>query len=183
MTEPHSPGQTTTGPPIPSQYQQAGGWPANVAPAAPKRNRGGLIAALVLVGVLVLCSGVAGTAIYVSTRQFGTGASSPDEAVTGYLTGVYLHQETSEAERYLCQQADPTTVVERKIKDARTVTDRFNASYSWTVLVVSNQTATEAIVSTDLSAVSGNYHTIASLTIRTINSDGWWVCDVKTSIK
>ncbi len=181
MSEPHSPGQTAVGAAIPSQYQQIpDAWPAVDLPIPAKRRSGSLIV-LVLVGVLLLCSGVAGTAIYVTTRQFGVGAPSPDEAVTAYLTGVYLHQEASEAESILCQQADPTALVTHKIKDAQTITNRYDAAYSWSALVVSDQTSSKVTVSTVLSAASTVYHATTNLSIETINSDGWWVCDVKSS--
>jgi hypothetical protein len=150
-----------------------------VAPV--KRRRPGLIAVLVLVGVLALCGGIAGTAAYVSTTEFTTGASTPQEAVTGYLTGVYLHQEASEAEAYLCQRADPNTLAKRMIRDARTETDKYQAVFSWSGLHYVSETDTSATISTYLTSTGPQHNAVTLLTLTTIKSDGWWVCGVTSN--
>ncbi len=186
MNEPHAPGQVAYGAPIPSQAPMPG-VPLGAASGRPARNRSSMIVVLVLVGVLVLCGGIAGTAIYVSNNQFSEGASSPEAAVNIYLTGVYLHQEASDAEDVLCQQADPTTLVTEKIRDAQDATTKYDAVYSWSPYDVTGQDTATATVTTELTAATDltdpahSYRKTTALTIQTINSDGWWVCDVQSS--
>jgi hypothetical protein len=181
MTEPQSPAQTATEAPIPSQYPAVPGWSAAPGTARPKRSRGGLIAALVLVVVLIMCGGIAGTAIYVSNRQYGVGAPTPADAVNAYLTGVYLHQEADEAQAALCQQADPILLAKRKVNEARAETERYDSVYSWSTPRITSTTDSSATIATRLTAQGVHRLTTADLTLTTIESDGWWVCGVKSS--
>jgi flagellar basal body-associated protein FliL len=187
-------------PPAPYQgqpYPGAPGFPTQPTPtywqpgadgAAPgeapvnKKHRTGLIVSLVLVVILILCGGVATTAYVVSTRQNGTGQNSPSDAANAFLTAIYLHQSATDAEKYVCQQSDDATAISKQVDDIKAQMDKLqNPTYAWDELAVTNQTKTEATVTTRLRIDTVDEKSASQhISLITVNDHGWWVCDVST---
>jgi flagellar basal body-associated protein FliL len=191
-------GQPYPGQPYPGQpYPGAPGFPTQPTPtywqpgtdgAAPgeapvnKKHRTGLIVSLVLVVILILCGGVATTAYVVSTRQNGTGQASPADAANAFLTAIYLHQSATDAEKYVCQQADDATAISKQVDDIKAQMDKLqNPTYAWDDLAVTKQTKTEATVTTRLRIDTVDEKSASQqISLITVNDHGWWVCDVST---
>jgi hypothetical protein len=156
-------------------------WPVvEGATAARKKGHGGLFVTLVLVAIMVLCGGVATTAYVVTTHQSGTGQSNPTVAVDRFLTAVYVHQSATEAEKYVCEQANDSTAIAAKVDQARALSSRYDdPTFSWTFGTVTNQSSTEATVTAELAVTTADERRAAQkISFTTVQNHGWWVCDV-----
>ncbi len=180
------PGQPIPGQPYPGQpfAGQPFGMPPGAVPPPPKRKRRTfLIVSLVLVGLLVLCAGVGTTAYVVSKKQSGTGQADPKSAVTAFMTAVYTHRDVTEAEKYVCAQSNNKGQLTSKINELKTADSTYrNPAYSWSDPDVANQTTKEATVTTTVTMTTGDEkQSSENLTFTTLQSNGWWVCEVKTT--
>jgi flagellar basal body-associated protein FliL len=156
--------------------------PAWMEPPPKKKRRTGLIVSLVLVVVLLLCGGVASTAYVLSSRTTGKGQADPVTAVSDFLTAVYNDQSTTEAAKYVCQQSNDSGTIAKKIKELQAAKASYTTpSYTWATPTMTNKTSSEATVTATIVMTTGDEkQSSQDLTLTTTQSNGWWVCEVRS---
>jgi flagellar basal body-associated protein FliL len=156
----------------------------SIEPVAPvkRKRRTLLIVSLVLVGVLVLCGGIATTAYVVTTKQSGTGQADPVAAVDHFLTAVYTDRNPSEAAKYVCTQSNDSGQIQQKINEVKTAQTKYAAPrYRWDTPAVAKQTTTEATLTATVQMTTDDEKQASEdLTFTTTKKNGWWVCEVTT---
>lgn len=174
------PGPTYPAVAYPATYP-AEPYPAPQAP--PKRKkRTFMIISFVIVGLLVLCGGVATTAILVTNRQSGTGQDSPVTAVNDFLTAIYVDKDATKAAQYVCADSQKSGTLTGKVKELKLADTKYRSPhYDWTAPAVDKQTKSAATVSVTIIMVTLDERTATEkLTFTTVQSHGWWVCEVTT---
>ncbi|MEV4543101.1 Rv0361 family membrane protein [Micromonospora echinaurantiaca] len=171
------PGAPTADPtnPVPA------GYPPYQGPAAPKKKRGLLIAAIALAVVLVLCVG-GGVAAFFTLRnaETGTGAKEPVVAVDEFLTAVYKDRDATKAASLVCSAARDDDRIAAKVAEVeKYVGAHQNPRFRWTKPKVDNQTGDRATVSTKVTMTTAD-EKVADQELRftVVQKTGWWVCEV-----
>jgi hypothetical protein len=136
-----------------------------------------LIIAAVLVIVVL---GGAGTATYLLTRNHDKGQASPDAAVTGFLTAVYIDRNVTEAARYVCPTARDKGKLTSKINQIRDQNARYQSPvYSWSSLKTEQTRTNQAVLTTTVSLWTGEEQKATqALRVTATRANGWWVCEV-----
>ncbi len=132
---------------------------------------------LVLGVLLVLCAG-GGTAAYALVVHLeGRGTRTPVGAVDGFLRAVFVQRDEAAARRYLCAEADPSSV-RTKIDQIRQDESRYGPiTYTWTSKEKSKHT-TKVVFAVDLTEQGGRSQT-QHMEVTTVASGGWRVCGVR----
>lgn len=153
-------------------------------PAMPprRRRRTFMIISFVILGLLVLCGGVATTAILVTNREAGTGQDSPTSAVQGFLTAIYLDRDATKAADFVCADARKSGGLSDKVDEIRADDVRYKtSSYRWDAPIVVARTASRATVNVTVRVTTTDERAASeNLVLTTVRDHGWWVCEVTT---
>ncbi|MGA8113256.1 MAG: hypothetical protein WCA46_06315 [Actinocatenispora sp.] len=146
-------------------------------PQRPKRNRGGTIMVLVLVGVILLCLGL-GTASYVFVVRVDPGGGTPAAGADSLLTAVFDKKDPDAVSRYLCA----------KLRDGRSSADlverggRYQGA-SWDTPRQLSRSGENAKVGARLRfrlSSTGTDYSYQRWEFTMVDEDGWRVCGVHT---
>jgi hypothetical protein len=151
------------------------------APAPPRKQRGVLIASIVLAVAVLLCGG-GGVAAFWTLRnvESGEGAQEPTIAVENFLTAVYQERDAEKAASHVCSAARNDKKIAAKVAEVkRYVEEHQEPRFRWTTPKVDNQTGKRATVSTRLTMTTSD-EKIAEQDLRftVVQQTGWWVCEV-----
>ncbi|WP_442934050.1 Rv0361 family membrane protein [Micromonospora sp. CPCC 205561] len=181
---PGSPGAFPPGPAAganPSIPAPPAGYPPYQPPAAPKKKRGVLIAAIALGVILLLCAG-GGVVTFLTLRdaESGEGAKEPAVAVDEFLTAVYQDRDAARAARLVCASSRDEKKIAAKVAEVeKQVTTYQKPRFRWTSPKVDNQTGDRATVTTKVTMTTADEKVAAQdLRFTVVRKTGWWVCEV-----
>jgi len=154
-------------------------WPlvAGLAPRPPRRRVG-----FVAIGVLVLVLGGGAVATYLVGRPFGDrGAATPEQAVEGFLTGIFRNHDAREAGRYVCDQAHDGAELDEIVRAVERQEDEYTAARTtWTYPAI-RPDGGQAAAPVTLTMTTANEQVASrEVTLLLLDDRGWWVCDVRT---
>jgi flagellar basal body-associated protein FliL len=149
-------------------------------PQQPPRKRGLMITMIVLSVVLVLCLGGGVGAYFLLNRVSGTGQSTPEAAVDGFLKAVLEDKNPAHANDFVCQQSRDTPAITKKIDEYRTAQQKYkDAKFTWAPPTVQSQNDKTATLTTTVKLSTDDDRTAESkLKFVTVKESGWWVCEV-----
>lgn len=150
-------------------------------PAAPKKKRGVLIAAIALAVVLVLCVG-GGVTAFLTLRnvETGEGANEPAAAVDQFLTAVYKERDAAKAAKLVCASARDDDQIAAKVAEVEKYASAYqNPRFRWGTPKVDNRNAERATVSAKVTMTTSD-EKVADQELRftVVQKTGWWVCEV-----
>jgi hypothetical protein len=178
--QPGYPGQ----PGYPDQYPTVplpGGPPGYGPPPAPPRKRRGMLITIVLVVTLLLC-GVGGTGAYLLLRNLdGKGQASPADAVSGFLTAVFVDNDVEKATKFVCSQARNKASLTKKINELRDYEQKYREpKFAWAAPTVESQTKTSAtLLATVRFSTADERVAEKKLKFVTVKKSGWFVCEIR----
>jgi hypothetical protein len=152
-------------------------WPA-VAGAPPRPRRRVLGIALVA-GALVIFGGIA--AIIALVGPGGPrGTATPDQAVEGFLTAIYVSHDASAAGRHVCARARDNAELEQIVFQVRQNEQTYTAAQtSWTYPPI-RPSGRQASAEVTLTMTTLNEQVSSrAVTLLLVEDRGWWVCDVR----
>lgn len=168
------PASPMVGPPMPY------GYPA--APPPRKKSRALKIVLISLAAVFALCvSGSAAAFIWVrNTAAQPTGADTPDQAASAFLTAFYRTQDPDRAKKTVCADARDDGKIAEQIGDLRRFTSNYDKpTFTWSTPRVSHVGADKATVSLDLTMTTEDLKASKQqLTLDAVKDKGWWICGV-----
>jgi hypothetical protein len=153
-------------------------WPV-VAGEAPRTRRRGALGIVVAIAVVLLI-GAGVSAAWLLVGPGARGDDTPQEAVDGFLTGVYQSHDASDAAGHVCERARDQGELGRIVSAVSQQDDAYpgaHTTWTTTTLSIAGRQAT-ADVTVSLTTVNEQVAN-RSLTLELIDDRGWWVCDVQ----
>jgi hypothetical protein len=142
-----------------------------------------MITSIVLGLVLLLCGGGGTTAYFLITHIGNTGKASPTAAVDGFLTAVFRDHDVDGANRFVCSESRDKAALTRKIDELQSYEQRYRSPrYSWATPTVQSRKGSTAILTVPVKITTADQR-VAEERLRfvTVESSGWWVCDIGTA--
>jgi flagellar basal body-associated protein FliL len=164
------------------QDPYAAGFPSPYGPPPPPpKKKRGLMITLILVAALVLCGGGGTGAYFLVNNIDGKGQASPTEAVTGFLTAVYVDKNVDKAITFVCKDARDKGKLTKKIQELKEYGDKYKSpKFTWAAPTIDTQTNQTATLSVKINFSTADDRVAErNLKIVTVNKSGWWVCEVK----
>ncbi len=149
-------------------------------PPPPKKKRG-LMITLILVAVLVLCGGGATGAYLLVNNLDGKGQASPTDAVTGFISAVFVDHDVDKASKFVCKDARNKAKLTKKIQELKDYEQQYKSpKFSWAAPTVETQSNESATLNVKINFSTADDRVAErALKILTVNKSGWWVCEVK----
>ncbi|MEV6926932.1 hypothetical protein AB0M46_20840 [Dactylosporangium sp. NPDC051485] len=169
-----------SGPPAPVSGMPVSGYPMYPPQPPVKKKRGLMITLIVLGVVLVLCGGGGAAAWFVVQNNQGTGASTPVEAVNGFLTAVYKNNDADAALKYVCSSSRDKDKLNARVNDIRKFNGALSSpTYTWPAPTVEKQDKDQATLVVDVKVTTSD-EKVAEMKYKYIATQrkGWWVCEI-----
>jgi hypothetical protein len=154
-------------------------WPlVSGKPPAPRRRVLGVVVAVV--AVLLVAGGLATTWLLVGGGSRGT--STPEQAVDGFLSGIFVTHDPADAARHVCERARDEAELAQIVFLVKQNEEAYTAARTtWSYLPIRREgrqaSAEVTLTMTTLSEQASS----RTITLLLVDDRGWWVCDVRTA--
>jgi hypothetical protein len=155
-------------------------WPPVVGEPPRRRWRPPLAVWIVLL-VLTVAGAIVSAFIYIGPAS-ARGTRTPNEAVDGFLTGIYTTHNAREAGRYVCAGSRDDAELDQIVFDARNAQKEYTAAkVTWAYPPIT-PTETTATVPVTLTLTTANDQVATrEVTFVLVDQRGWWVCAIQTT--
>lgn len=163
----------------PAQPAEDAPWPlVSGKPPAPRRPVLGVVVAVV--AVLLVAGGLTTTWLLVGAGSRGT--ATPEQAVDGFLSGIFVTHDPADAGRYVCQRARDEAELAQIVFLVKQNEEAYTAARTtWShppILREGRQASAEVTLTMTTLSEQASSRTI---TLLLVDDRGWWVCDVRTA--
>jgi len=153
-------------------------WPA--VAGKPPRPRRRVLGIVLVAGLLLIFGGGIAAVVALVGPAGARGTSTPEQAVEGFLTGVYVTHDAAAAGRNVCARARDDDELEQIVFQVRQNEEAYTAArttWSYPPIRPSGRQATADVT---LTMTTLNEQVSSRLvTLLLVDDRGWWVCDVR----
>lgn len=152
--------------------------PPTAEPVRPPRRGRGF--ALIALAVALLGAGVVAT--YLLTGLPGArGADTPDQAVDGFLAGVFDAQDARAAGNFVCESARDDAELDQIVLQVSQRAEAYPGAHTtWRYPSIAPQ-GRQAAAEVTLTMTTANEQVASRVvTLLLVDDGGWWVCDIRT---
>ncbi len=173
-------GRTTSADVYPEQPAPDADWPAvsGLPPRPPQRVRSALIVAV----ILALLAAAVVTTYRVMGASGSRGTDTPEQAVEGFLGGIYHLHDPRSAGRYVCGSARVDAELDQIVFRVEQAEQSYTgAQTTWTYPPIRTE-GRRAAAEVSLTLTTANEQVARrSVTLLLVDDRGWWVCDVRAA--
>lgn len=143
----------------------------------PTRRRGFALIAV----VVALLAGVVVTTYLLAGSIGGRGADTPEQAVDGFLAGIYETRDPRVAGTFVCDSARDDAELDRIVFQVSQHDQAYTgARTTWSYPTIRTE-GRRAAADVTLTMTTANEQVANRLvTLLLVDDGGWWVCDVRT---
>jgi hypothetical protein len=164
----------------PPQPAEDAPWPLITGEPPKPRRRPSLVLGLVIALVLVIAGGATAAFVLIGPAS-SRGSASPQQAVDGFLDGIYAKHSAKDAGRFVCERARNDQELDQIVFGVKTFEQEFlSARTTWSYPEI-RPAARQATASVTLTMTTANEQVAEKqITLLLVDDRGWWVCDVQT---